>query len=72
MGLQGCQKKDWGLSDLFILRDLHKLILHDFTGCAYTLTTLISNWNKFAQLLERLRLELANGLTYFFVTHTIT
>ncbi|MDU2350668.1 MAG: hypothetical protein E7D53_14200 [Enterococcus faecalis] len=65
-------KKDGRLRDLFVFRDLHQFILHDFTRCAYAFTALISHWNKLAKLLEGLWLKLANGLTYFFVTHTIT
>jgi hypothetical protein len=72
MGLQGCQKKDRGLRDLFEFRDLHQFVLHYLTRCANTLTALISHWNKLAKLLEGLWLKLANGLTNFFVTHTIT
>ncbi|CAD5359325.1 protein of unknown function [Enterobacter cancerogenus] len=33
---------------------------------------MISHWNKLAQLLEGLWLKLTNGLTNFFITHTIT
>jgi len=72
MGLQGCQKKDRTSGDLFIFRDLHQLVLHNFAGSAHALTTLISYRNKLAKLLERLRMKLANGLAYFFVTDTIT
>ncbi|MGF6424776.1 hypothetical protein ABIE11_004319 [Lelliottia sp. 489] len=72
MGLQGCQKKDRTSGDLFVFRDLRQFVLHYLARRANALTALISYWNKFSKLLERLRVKLANGLTYFFVTHTIT
>jgi hypothetical protein len=72
MGLQGCQKKDSLSGDLFVFRDLHQFVLHYLSRCAHALTALISYRNKLTKLLERLRVKLANGLTYFFVTHTIT
>jgi hypothetical protein len=71
MGLQGCQKKEWASGNLFVFRDLHQFVLHDLTGSANALTALISHWNKLTQLLKRLWLKLANGLTDFFITYTI-
>jgi hypothetical protein len=60
------------LSDLFKFRDLQQLFLHDFPRGSDALATLVPYRDKLAELLERLRLKLANCLTNFFITHTIT
>jgi hypothetical protein len=65
-------KKAEDSGGFFIFRDLQQLVLHNFTRSAYTLTTLISNRNKFAQLLEGLGMKLAYSLANFFITYTIT